>query len=137
MAEAVHNNPALKRLPGEDPACLQIAVGILGTLLLIGASLLSRWRWSAGTSVGVLALFVGILLAGAGGFSGLKEQRQSGAALLMLAGDVLLTVSALIFLAVSFGGAFSWAFPFGSIFTVLAVFSDLATYRFRRAVLSH
>jgi uncharacterized membrane protein len=134
VTEATAPSQRARRLPGEEPACLQIAVGILGTLLLIIASLLSRWRWSSGTSVGVVALLAGLLLVGAGGFGGLRERRQSRAASLMVAGNLLLTFSALAFLIVSFGGAFSWAFPLGSIFTTLALFSDLATYRFRRAV---
>lgn len=134
MTEAGESIRTAHKLPGEDPACLQIAVGILGTLLLAIISLLSRWHWSPGTSVGVLALVAGTLLVGAAGFSGLREQRQPRAASLMVAGDIFLTTSALAFLIVSFGGAFSWAFPLGSIFTTLALFSDLATYRFRRAV---
>jgi uncharacterized membrane protein len=133
MTEAGESQRTAHKLPGEDPACLQIAVGILGTLLLAIISLLSRWHWSPGTSVGVLALFAGIVLVGAAGFTALKEQRQWRAASLMVAGDIFLTTSALAFLVVSFGGAFSWAFPLGSIFTTLALFSDLATYRFRRA----
>lgn len=133
MTEAGESKRTAHKLPGEDPACLQIAVGILGALLLTIISLLSRWHWSPGTSVGVLALFAGILLVDAGGFSGLREHRQWRAASLMVAGDIFLTTSALAFLIASFGGAFSWGFPLGSIFTTLALFSDLATYRFRRA----
>ena len=136
MSESASNEQKPGRLRGEEPACLQIAAGILGILLLIVASLLSRWSWSLGTSVGVVALLAGLILVCAAGFSGLNEGRQTRAASLMVAGDLLLTVSALTFLAVSFGGAFSWAFPLGSLFTVLAVFSDLATHRFRRAVRS-
>jgi hypothetical protein len=134
MTEAASSSPRLHKLPGEDAACLQIAVGILGTLLLVASSLLSRWRWSHGTSVGVVALLAGVLILAVAGFKGLKQRRQPGAASLMLAGDVLLTITALTFLVISFGGAFSWAFPFGSIFTTVAIFSDLATYRFHRAV---
>lgn len=126
--------PSVQRLPGEEPACLQIAVGLLGALLLIIISLLSRWHWSAGTSVGVAALFASMVLLLAAGFSGLKALRQPRAASLMLAGDALLTLSALTFLVVSFGGGFSWAFPLGSIFTTLALFSDLATRKFRRGI---
>ena len=133
MTEAAATNERARRLPGEDPACLQIAVGILGMLLLIIISLLSRWHWSAATSAGVAALIVAMILLIAGGFSGLRLQRQPRAASLMVAADILLTTSALAFLIASFGGAFSWAFPLGSIFTALALFSDLATYRFRRA----
>jgi hypothetical protein len=128
------SKPRAHKLPGEDAACLQIAVGILGILLLIASSLLSRWRWSHGTSVGVVALLAAVLILAVAGFRGLKERRQRGAASLMLVGDVLMTITALTFLVISFGGVFSWAFPFGSIFVTLAIFSDLATYRFRRAV---
>jgi hypothetical protein len=133
MTEAA-SSPRVQKLPGQDAACLQIAVGILGSLLLIGASLISSWRWSHGTSVGVVALLAGVLIVAVAGFKGLKARRQPRAASLMLAGDALLTITALTFLVISFGGAFSWAFPFGSIFTTLALFSDVATYRFRRAV---
>jgi len=128
------NTTIRTKLPGEEPACLQIAAGILGALLLLAASLLSRWRWSPGTSVGVVGLLAGVLLVAVAGFKGLKEQRQARAASLMLIGDILLTVSALAFLIVSFGGRFSWAFPLGSIFCTLALFSDLGSYRFHRAV---
>ena len=133
MTEAATASERTRRLPGEDPACLQIAVGILGTLLLTIISLLSRWHWSAATSAGMAALIVAMILLIAAGFSGLRSQRQPRAAAWMLAGDILLTTSAVAFLIASFGGAFSWAFPLGSIFTTLALFSDLATYRFRRA----
>jgi hypothetical protein len=133
MTEAGESQRTAYKLPGEDPACLQIAVGILGTLLLTIISLLSRWHWSAATSAGVAAFIVAMILLIAAGFSGLRAQRQWRAASLMVAGDIFLTTSALAFLVVSFGGAFSWAFPLGSIFTTLALFSDLATYRFRRA----
>jgi hypothetical protein len=134
MTESASDREKRRSLPGEEPACLQIAVGIIGLLLLAAASLLSRWRWSHATSVGALGLIAGTLLVAIAGFRGLKEHRQARAASLMLAADVLLSVSALTFLVVSFGGAFSWAFPFGSIFTTLAIFSDLAAFRFRRAV---
>jgi multisubunit Na+/H+ antiporter MnhG subunit len=134
MTEAAASDQKSVKLPGEEPACLQIAVGTLGTVLLIFASLLSRWRWSHGTSVGVVALLAGIWLVAAGGFRGLKEGRQRRAALLMFVGDLILTISAVTLLIVSFGGTFSWAFPLGAIFTTLALFSDVASYRFRRAL---
>lgn len=133
MDNAAPNPTGVTRPPGEEAACLQIAVGILGLLLLIIISLLSRWHWSVGNSVGVGALLSAMILLLAGGFAGLKARRQPRAAALMLVGDIFLTTPALIFLVVSFGGGFSWAFPLGSIFTTMALFSDIATHRFRRA----
>src|SRR5579863_4757218 len=134
MTDSAIADQARGRLPGEDSACLQIAAGILGALLLIAASWLSRWRWSAGTRAGVTVLMLAMVMLLAAGFSGLKLHRQPRAASMMLAGDTLLTICALAFLIVSLGGAFSWAFPLGSIFTTVAIFSDAATYRFRRAL---
>lgn len=117
-------------------ACLQIAVGIMGTLLFLLASLISRWSWSAPTAAGVVALWAGVLLAAIGGILGLKPERQRRSRALMAVGDIVLTLAAIAFLVASRDGTLSWYFPIGILFLTLAVFSDVASYKFSRAVMA-
>jgi len=123
---------ALLKPPGEEAACLQIAIFFLGTLLLIAAILISRWRWSRPTGLGVLALLLGVILAGAGGFYGLGERRGRGSRL-MSAGATIVTLAAVMLLLTA-GDDFNWHVPLGSIFLTLAIFSSAAAYKFRRVV---
>ena len=132
-AEEIERRIGGVKTPGEEAACLQVAVGILGGLLLIASILLSRWRWSRGTGLGVLVLLLGVLLAGAGGFMGLGEKRRRRASALMSAGGTLLTASAIVLLLTA-GDSFNWHVPLGSIFLMLAIFSSVAAYKFRRVV---
>ncbi|HEY6292833.1 MAG TPA: hypothetical protein VI455_14890 [Terriglobia bacterium] len=133
ISEGVESPHRGAKTPGEEPACLQIAVGILGSLLLLASTLLSRWRWSHGTGLGVLVLFAGVILAAAGGSYGLGRKRRRGSTL-MSAGGILLTLAAIVLLLTA-GDDLNWHFPLGVIFLAIAIFSDLATYRFRRALI--
>ena len=115
-------------------ASLQIAVGIWGVLLLI-LPVLFTWRKSPQGAAGALALLAGVLLPFVGGIIAKHEDRQVRAANLMLAGDVLLTLGAIVMWAIGLRGeSISWSLPLGPLFLVLAIFSDVAAYRFRRVV---
>jgi hypothetical protein len=133
IAEAVESE-GKQKVPGQSMACLQIAVGIWGLLLLI-LPIVFTWRRSLeGTGAG-LVLLAGVLLPAAGGIIGGREGRQARGAAVMTAGDVLLTLGAITMLAIGLrGGSISWSLPLGPLFLVLAVFSDVALYRFRRQV---
>ena len=120
-----------RTVPGQSMACLQIAVGIWGVLLLI-LPILFTWRRSLGGMAAALALLAGVLLPAYGGIIAKREDGQTRAATLMLTGDVLLTLGAIVMLAIGLRGAsISWSLPLGPLFLVLAIFSDVAVYRFR------
>ena len=123
-----------REVPGEEMACLQIAIGILGVLLLIFPALTSLRGLNAAVVAAGLALISGLALALAGGFMGLEESRQQRAGRVMTASGVLLTVTAVILLAASSNGLISWDFPVGVIFLTLGLFADLAAWRFRKAL---
>jgi hypothetical protein len=115
-------------------ASLQIAIGIWGLLLLI-VPIIFTWRKSLQGAAATLALLAGVLLPFAGGIIAKREDRQARAANLMLTGDVLLTLGAIVMLVIGLrGGSISWSLPLGPLFLVLAIFSDVAVYRFRRQV---
>jgi hypothetical protein len=119
---------------GLSMASLQIAVGIWGLLLLI-LPIVFTWRKSLQGAATALVLLAGVLLPAAGGIIAKREDRQARAGDVMLAGDVLLTLGAIIMLAIGLrGGSISWCLPLGPLFLVLAIFSDVAAYRFRRQV---
>jgi len=127
--------PKKRESPGEEMACLDIAIGILGILLLIFPALTSFRGASLGFVGGGLALLVGLVLAIAGGFMGLGERRrQRHAGRAMKASGFMLTVTALVLLAASSNGLISWNFPVGAIFLTLGLFADLAAWRFRKQV---
>lgn len=126
--------PKKREVPGEEMACLDIAVGILGVLLLIFPALTSLRGASLGFVAAGVALFVGLVLAIAGGFMGLGERRREQAARAMKASGLVLTVTALILLAASSNGLTSWDFPVGALFLTLGLFADLAAWRFRKAL---
>jgi len=115
-------------------ASLQIAVGIWGLLLLI-LPIVYTWRKILQGAAAALVLLAGVLLPAAGGIIAKRENRQASAANLMLAGDVLLTLGAIVVLVIAVRGrSISWSLPLGPLFLVLAIFSDVAVYRFRRQV---
>ena len=119
---------------GQSIASLQFAVGIWGLLLLI-LPVIFTWRRSLQGVATALVLLAGVLLPAAGGIIAKRQERQASAANLMLAGDVLLTVGAIVMLVIGLrGGSISWSLPLGPLFLVLAIFSDLAAWRFRRQV---
>ena len=122
---------------GESMACLEIAVGIWGVLLLaVPALVFSRGR-SLGTMTAVLVLLAGAVLAASGGVVGLKPELAERAVRLMAAGGAVLTLCALALLIVSFvRNDVSWYFPLGVMFLTLAVLSDVAGHRFRRAAMT-
>lgn len=123
-----------RAVPGQLMASLQIAVGIWGLLLLI-LPIVFTWRRSMSGIVATLALLAGVLLPAAGGIIAKRTDRQARAAAVMVAGDVLLTLGAIVMLTIGLrGGSISWSLPLGPLFLVLAVFSDVAAYRFRRQV---
>ncbi|HUI40846.1 MAG TPA: hypothetical protein VL523_02640 [Terriglobia bacterium] len=128
------NQPASRKLPGEEMACLQISVGILGVLLLVFPALTSFRGLKVHVALAGLALLGGVLLAAVGGFMGLKPERQRRAHSVMRAGGVLLTLTAIVLLIASSDGLMGWDFPVGAIFLTLGLISDLATHRFRRAL---
>jgi hypothetical protein len=132
-AEAVESK-GKQRASGQSMACLQIAVGIWGVLLLI-LPLLFTWRRSLSGVGAALVLLAGVVLPAAGGIIAKREDRQARAAAVMLVGDLLLTLGAITMLAIGLrGGSISWSLPLGPLFLVLAIFSDLAAYRFRGQV---
>jgi hypothetical protein len=113
-------------------ASLQIAVGIWGVLLLI-LPVLFTWRKSLQGAAAALVLLAGVLLPAAGGIIAKREDRHTSAANLMLAGGVLLTLGAVVMLVIGLRGeSISWSLPLGPLFLVLAIFSEVAAYRFRR-----
>jgi len=126
--------PKKRESPGEEMACLDIAIGILGVLLLIFPALTSFRGSSLGFVAAGVALLVGLVLAITGGFMGLGERRQQQAGRAMKASGLLLTVTAVILLAASSNGLISWDFPVGAIFLALGIFADLAAWRFRKQV---
>jgi hypothetical protein len=132
----VVGEPKRKKIvvPGEEMACLEIAIGILGVLLLVFPALTSIHGLTASVAGAGLALLVGLGLAIVGGFMGLNEARQRRAARLMAASGLVLTVTALILLAAAGDGLVSWDFPVGAIFLTLGLFADLAAWRFRKAL---
>jgi hypothetical protein len=121
-------------LPGEEMACLEIAIGILGVLLLIFPALTSLRGLNAAVAGAGVALLAGLALAIAGGFMGLKVTRQQRAAKVMTAGGLVLTVTALVLLTAAGDGLVSWDFPVGAIFLTLGLFGDVAAWRFRKAL---
>jgi hypothetical protein len=53
----------------------------------------------------------------------------------MIAGDAILTLGALVLVIVSFTlSDVNWYFPLGAMFLTLAVLSNVAGHRFRRAI---
>jgi len=115
-------------------ASLQIAVGIWGLLLLILPTVFT-WRRSLGGIGAALVLLAGVLLLATGGIIAKHEERQVRAANLMLAGDLILTLGAIVMLVIGLrNGSISWSLPLGPLFLVLALFSDVALYRFRGQV---
>lgn len=128
------DKPANRKLPGEEMACLQISVGILGLLLLVFPALTSFRGLKPPVALAGLALLAGVVLAAVGGFMGFKPERQRRAHSVMRAGGLLLTMTAVGLLVASSDGLMSWDFPVGAIFLALALISGLATHRFRRAV---
>jgi hypothetical protein len=133
MDGTVQSEPT--RVPaGQSIASLQIAVGIWGLLLLI-LPIIFTWRKSLQGAATALVLLAGVLLPAAGGIIAKREDRQASAASLMLAGDVLLTLGAIVMLVIGLrDGSISWSLPLGPLFLVLAIFSDVAAYRFRGQV---
>lgn len=123
-----------RKVPGEEMACLDIAIGILGVLLLIFPALTSFRGASWGFVTAGVALLLGLLLAITGGFMGLGERRRQQAARAMTASGVWLTVTAIILLAASSNGLIGWDFPVGALFLTLGLFADLAAWRFRKAL---
>jgi hypothetical protein len=119
--------------PGESMACLQIALGIWGTLLL-AVPIAFSWHRHVATMAGALVLLAGTLLPLIGGVLGLKASKQRRGLAFMTAGDAILTLSAIVLLIMASGGDISWYFPLGALFLTLAFFADLALYLFRRAV---
>ena len=120
--------------PGQSMASLQIAVGIWGLLLLI-LPVIFTWRRSPQGIGAAVALLAGVLLPFLGGIMAKREDRQARAANLMLAGDVLLTLGAFVMVVIGLrDGSISWSLPLGPLFLALAIFSDVAAYRFRRQV---
>jgi hypothetical protein len=121
-------------VPGQSMACLQIAVGIWGLLLLI-LPILFTWRRNLSGIGAALVLLAGVVLPAAGGIIAKRDDGQARAFSIMLAGDVLLTLGAITMLVIGLrGGSISWSLPLGPLFLVLAIFSDAAAYRFRRAI---
>lgn len=120
--------------PGEEMACLDIAIGILGILLLVFPALTSLSGLRPTTAAAGLALVVGLILAIAGGFMGLSERRRQRAPRVMTASGLVLTVTAIILLAASSNGLISWDFPVGAIFLTLGLFADFAAWRIRKSV---
>ena len=119
-------------MKAQSMACLQIAIGIWGVLLLAATTIVSSRH--AGTMAAVLALLAGTLLAAAGGVAGLKAERARRAVRLMAAGAALLTICALVLLSVALGrNDVNWYFPLGALFLTLALLSNLAGHRFRKA----
>jgi peptidoglycan/LPS O-acetylase OafA/YrhL len=118
-------------------ACLEIAIGIWGVLLLtVPALVFSRGR-SVGTATAVLVLLAGTLLSASGGVAGLKPERTERAGRLMAAGGAVLTVCALVLLIVSLKrGDVNWYFPLGAMFLTLGVLSSAASRRFRRMAMT-
>ncbi|HXJ95835.1 MAG TPA: hypothetical protein VMT20_23590 [Terriglobia bacterium] len=115
-------------------ASLQIAVGIWGLLLLI-LPIVFTWRRNLQGIGAAVALLAGVLLPFMGGVIAKHQERQARAANLMLAGDVLLTLGAIVMLVIGLRGeSISWSLPLGPLFLVLAIFSDVAAYRFRPQV---
>jgi hypothetical protein len=133
---AEEQSPKKRKVPGEEPACLDIAIGILGLLLLIFPALTSFRGASLGFLAAGAALVLGLFLALIGGFMGLGERRRQQAARAMTASGVWLTVTAIVLLAASSNGMVGWDFPVGALFLTLALFADLAAWRFRKAVLA-
>lgn len=129
-----NETPKKREAPGEEMACLDIAIGILGFLLLIFPALTSFRGASLGFVAAAVALFVGLVLAITGGFMGLGERRRQQAGRAMKASGLVLTVTALILLAASGNGLISWDFPVGVLFLTLGLFADLAAWRFRKAI---
>jgi len=123
-----------RKVPGEEMACLDIAIGILGFLLLIFPAFTSFRGAGLGFVAAGAALVLGLFLAIIGGFMGLGERRRPQAARTMTASGVWLTVTAVILLAASSNGLISWDFPLGAIFLTLGLFADLAAWRFRKAL---
>lgn len=115
-------------------ACLDIAIGILGLLLLIFPALTSLRGAGLGFVAAGAALVIGLFLAIAGGFMGLGERRRQRAVRAMTAGGVWLTATAIVLLAISSNGLVGWDFPVGALFFTLGVFADLAAWRFRKAL---
>ena len=121
---------------GQSMASLQIAVGIWGLLLLI-LPIVFTWRRSLAGIAGALALLAGVMLPFVGGVIAKHEDCQARAGAFMLAGDILLTLGAIAMLVIGLrDGSISWSLPLGPLFLVLAIFSDVAAYRFRRQVKS-
>ncbi len=123
-----------RQVAGEEMACLQIAIGILGVLLLIVPAMTSLGNLHPGVIIAGLALFLGLGLAIAGGFMGLNEKRQPRGSRLMKISGAILTVTAIVLLAFSSDGLIGWDFPVGAIFLTLGLFDDLAAWRFRKAI---
>jgi hypothetical protein len=133
IAEAVPSERP-RGVSGQSMACLQIAVGVWGLLLLI-LPILFTWRRSLSGIAAAFVLLAGVLLPAAGGIIAKREERRGRAATLMLTGDLLLTLGAIVMLAIGLRGAsISWSLPLGPLFLVLAIFSDVAVFRFRRQV---
>ena len=116
-------------------ACLEIAIGIWGVLLLAATVIVSSRR--VGTMAAALALLAGTLLAALGGIVGLKAERADRAhraVRLMAAGVALLTMCALVLLSVALSrNDVNWYFPLGAMFLTLALLSNIAGHRFLQA----
>ena len=136
MTESAEGGAASGKPPGENMACLQIGVGIVSVLLLIFPALTSLRNLKPQVALAGLGLLAGALLAGAGGAMGFKPERQRRAQSVMRAGGVLLALTAVVLLIASGDGLLSWDFPAGAVFLALALISNLATSRFRRAISS-
>ena len=136
-SESGRNAGKLKKSvpPGEEMACLQIAAGIWGTLLL-AVPIAFSWHRHLAAMTGALVLLAGTLLPLTGGVLGLNESKQSRGLAVMTAGDAVLTLSAIVLLIMASGGDIGWYFPLGAVFLTLALFSDLAAYRFRRQTMA-
>ena len=135
LAEATGSGAAPPgKPPGEEMACLQISVGILGVLLLAFPALTSLRHPKIQVALAGLALLAGLLLTAAGGFMGFKPGRQRWAHAVMRLGGIVLALTAVVLLVTSGDGLLSWDFPVGIIFLTLAFISELATRRFGRAL---
>jgi hypothetical protein len=123
-----------RRPPGEEMACLQIAIGILGLLLLIFPALTTLRHPNIEVALAGLGLLAGIVLTASGGFMGFKPERRRRAHQEMRFGGLVLAVTAVAMLVASSDGLIGWDFPVGVVFLTLAFISALAARRFGRAL---
>jgi hypothetical protein len=120
--------------PWDEMACLEMAVGIVGCLLVLVPALLSHWVRHPGMLAVALALVAGPILVAVGGNIGSKEHGQQRGLAVMTAGGAVLTLAAIGMLIASRWQTLGWDFPLGIILLSLALVSDWAAFRFRRKI---